>query len=108
MSVKLTKVTSSNIDAIGFDEYTDDESIGILIVQFINGAKFQYFDVPRQKFDAFLEAESKGKFYIANVMKEYEHEKLRKADKNIVTGESVKSKNPDALKPEIRIGTIDL
>lgn len=67
-------VESSNINAIGFDPHKDDETLGVLSVRFKSGAEFQYFDVPAEKFDNFLDAESKGKFYIANVKGAYDHQ----------------------------------
>jgi hypothetical protein len=38
-----------------------------LIVDFVNGSTYEYYDVPIQTYDAFLKATSKGKFVHANL-----------------------------------------
>lgn len=78
--IDMTPVESSNIASVGFDPYAEDESVGILFVNFKNGAEFCYHQVPTQKYADFIAAESKGKYYFANVKGKYEHEKLRNAD----------------------------
>ncbi len=69
-------VTSSNIKAIAFEPEENDASIGALSVQFKNGSAFCYYGVPAQKFDEFLDAKSKGKFFISEIKKHYESEKI--------------------------------
>ena len=50
-------VDSSNVEAIGYD----DESQG-LHVRFLIGGCYIYHDVPREVFDEFMNAPSKGSF----------------------------------------------
>ena len=50
-------VDSSNMEAIGYDEGTQE-----LHVQFLSGAYYVYRDVPRQVFDELMRASSKGSF----------------------------------------------
>lgn len=73
-------VESSNIAAVAFDARQDDETVGTLYVRFKNGGEFAYYDVPAEKYDAFLDAESKGKFYIANVKSAYACDCTKKAE----------------------------
>ncbi|MHC4797460.1 MAG: KTSC domain-containing protein [Planctomycetota bacterium] len=53
----LTPVTSSNIQAIGYE--AEDE---ILQVVFLNGSTYEYYNVPEEVYQAFMTAPSKGKF----------------------------------------------
>lgn len=50
-------VDSSNIEAIGYDEDTQE-----LHVQFLSGYCYVYHDVPKSIFDDLLYAPSKGSF----------------------------------------------
>ena len=50
-------VDSSNIEAIGYDETSQE-----LHVQFLSGSTYVYYDVPSELFDAFVAAPSKGSF----------------------------------------------
>ena len=54
---EMSFVDSSNIEAIGYDETSQE-----LHVQFLSGGKYVYYDVPRELFDAFMAAPSKGSF----------------------------------------------
>lgn len=52
-----TYVSSSNVRSVGYDE-----SSATLEVEFLSGAIYRYFNVPRATYDAFMAAPSKGKF----------------------------------------------
>jgi len=54
---EMVYVDSSNIEAIGYDDKTQE-----LHVQFLSGGYYIYHGVPRHIFDSFLEAPSKGSF----------------------------------------------
>lgn len=73
MSIPMTSVESSQIAAIGHDPETNT-----LAVQFKGkngpGAVYHYRNFPARKFDAFMAAESKGKFFGENVRGKAEHE----------------------------------
>ena len=57
-------VNSSNIASIGYDE-----SSNILEVEFNHGGIYQYFDVPQHEHQALMNADSKGKYFDANIKK---------------------------------------
>ena len=65
--MKLETVTSDVIHAIGYDEETS-----VLEIIFNSGAIYQYRGVPRQVFDEFMHAESKGNFFQNNIRDEFE------------------------------------
>lgn len=65
----MTKVESSNIEAIGHDGIDLD-------VEFKHGATYRYKDVPRHVFYDFLHAESKGKFLNSEIKGNYSFSKL--------------------------------
>lgn len=60
-----TRVTSSNIAEIGYDEATST-----LEVAFLNGSVYQYFDVPKRISDGLMQASSHGE-YLAQYVKGY-------------------------------------
>jgi hypothetical protein len=47
-----------------------------LIVTFSNGGEYRYFDVPKDVFDAMLNAESEGKYFTTNVKNKYKYERI--------------------------------
>lgn len=62
-----TPVTSSMIGSIGYDPST-----GTLEIEFIKGgAIWQYFDFPEHLWNEFEYAESKGKYWHANIKGQY-------------------------------------
>ena len=63
-----TPVDSSNVKSIGFEN-------GVLEIEFANGV-YRYNDVPRELADAFLSADSKGKYFAANIRKSFTGTKL--------------------------------
>lgn len=54
--IALTKIASSNIDAIG-------HHVDTLYVRFTSGATYQYEGVPRAVYEDMLGAESVGRFF---------------------------------------------
>ncbi|MBX7170156.1 MAG: KTSC domain-containing protein [Pyrinomonadaceae bacterium] len=65
---------SSNLKKATFDDQTNE-----LVVEFRNGTKYKYFDVPNEIFNEFAktvnEDGSAGKFFNANI-KSYRFEKV--------------------------------
>ena len=57
-------VSSSNIASIGFDP---DNMI--LEIEFLNGAVYQYYDVPQSIYDGLMAADSHGKYFAAYIKK---------------------------------------
>ena len=68
MNVELTPVTSSTIDAFGYDPALNE-----LYVQFKSGAVYTYSNVESETYFALCEAESFGKFLNANIKGHYEY-----------------------------------
>jgi hypothetical protein len=50
---------------------------GTLIITFLSGRRYAYFDVPRSEYEALLAAESKGTFVNARIKPRYRYEELR-------------------------------
>ena len=57
MMPDMTYVDSSNIEAIGYDEDSQE-----LYVQFLSGSCYIYHNVPLDVFEALMNAPSKGSF----------------------------------------------
>jgi hypothetical protein len=58
--MKLLRVKSSNVKAIGYDAGDDDK--GLLCVEFVSGAAYRYRDVPPALYEALAAAPSPGSF----------------------------------------------
>lgn len=69
--MERTPVTSTDILSVGYDQ--DQE---ILEIEFIRGAVYQYSGVPIGVYEGILTADSKGKFFHANIKKAYAFVKL--------------------------------
>ena len=64
-------VSSSEIVDIGYDPSSMTLEIG-----FKQEAVYQYFDVPESIYQGFLRADSKGRFFHANIKNHYRYTKL--------------------------------
>lgn len=53
--MKMVGVRSSNVHSIGYEN-------GTLFVRFLSGAFYEYYAVPEDVYEAFINAPSKGKF----------------------------------------------
>lgn len=60
--MKLISCISSNIKSFGYDPQAK-----IMEVNFMNGSKYHYFDVPEEIFLQMQVAESKGRFLNLNI-----------------------------------------
>jgi hypothetical protein len=67
----ICEIKSSNLKLADFDTETKK-----LVVEFNNGLKYEYEDVPLQVFTAFRRAESQGSFFSKNIVKKYKYKKL--------------------------------
>ncbi len=67
---EMIYVDSSNIEAIGYDEDTQE-----LHVQFLSGGHYIYSDLPRDIFDQLMNAPSKGSFLNREVKNIYQFTK---------------------------------
>lgn len=64
-------VQSSNISSIGYDHTTQT-----LEIEFKGGGVYSYPDVPKEKADALMNAESVGKYFHAHIRNSHPHTKL--------------------------------
>ena len=67
----LNEVQSSNIVRTEYDTETKH-----LVVEFKNGAKYQYDSVPHEIYTRFRMTESQGKFFSTDISKKYKFTKL--------------------------------
>lgn len=67
----ITIENSSNIAAVGFDEGSET-----LQIEFLNGANYQYFDVPEHLFQSLRSADSAGGFLASDIKGHYRYSKV--------------------------------
>lgn len=67
----INEIKSSNIKLTEFD--IDSK---ILVVEFNNGTKYQYENVPHQIYTRFRLAKSQGNFFSTEISKKYKFKKL--------------------------------
>jgi hypothetical protein len=65
------QIKSSNIKSTEYDTETKD-----LVVEFNNGLKYKYDNVPHQVYTKFRLSESQGKFFTTDIAKNYQYKKL--------------------------------
>lgn len=64
-------VSSSNIGSIGYDE-----SENVLEVEFLDGSVYQYFGVPHEIYEGFINAGSHGEFLWAHIRGVFPYQKV--------------------------------
>lgn len=69
--MKRTPVESSMIQDIGYDPETETLEIG-----FNSGTVYQYFEVEQETYDAFMKADSKGRYFLDSVEPFYVYGKV--------------------------------
>ena len=62
-------VESSNIASVGYED-------GTLTVEFKSGGIYEYYYVPEIVYEHFLEAPSKGRYFIYHVRNDYSYNKI--------------------------------
>jgi hypothetical protein len=68
----MPKIDSTAITRIGYDAANR-----VLSVWFRDsGLRYDYFDVPREEYDAFLAASSRGAYFSANIRDRYRTERI--------------------------------
>lgn len=82
--MKLIPVESSNIKAIGFTQGEGLCAEGQLYIQYVSGKVWAYSLFPQSKFEDFLNAESKGKYFHKEIKGKYEEHQIE--DKENVGG----------------------
>lgn len=69
--MKFINVESSNIEAIGY-EYEDE----ILYIKYLNGSVYKFYKVPKQIYEEFLSAPSKGQFMNSRIKGAFSYVKM--------------------------------
>jgi hypothetical protein len=65
------------IDSAAITRISYDAANRILSVWFREtGLRYDYFDVPREEYDAFLDASSRGAYFTANIRDRYKTERI--------------------------------
>ena len=67
----INEVQSSNLVKTEYDTLTKK-----LVVEFKNGLKYEYDEVPHQLYTSFRTSESQGKFFNSNIAKTFTYKKL--------------------------------
>jgi len=67
----LYEVESSNIDKTEYDTATKE-----FIIEFKNGTKYKYEDVPHASIARFKLSESQGKYFNSEIAKKYKYTKI--------------------------------
>lgn len=67
----INEIKSSNIKSSEYD--TESKK---LVVEFNNGFKYEYDEVPHQTYTRFRLSESQGKFFTTDIAKKYKYKKL--------------------------------
>jgi hypothetical protein len=67
----LNEIKSSNIKRTVYDTETK-----LLEVEFNNGAKYEYEEVPHQIYTKFRMSESQGKYFTSDISKKYKYKKV--------------------------------
>ena len=67
----INEIDSSNLVRAEYDTETSK-----LVVEFKNGAKYEYDDVPHKTYTQFRMAESQGKFFNSNISKIHKYKKV--------------------------------
>lgn len=65
------QIKSSNLKMTEYDTETK-----LMIVEFNNGTKYEYSEVPHQIYTRFRMSESQGKFFSTDIAKKYKYKKL--------------------------------
>ena len=69
--MERTPVTSTDLSAIGYDAESQ-----ILEIEFIKGSVYQYSGVPTSEYEGIMNADSKGRYFNANIKGRYTCNKL--------------------------------
>ena len=71
--MKRRFVQSSALRTEGYDKYSQT-----LELEYINGSIYQYFPVPPEMYEAFLNAESKGNFINLHIKPHFQCREIRR------------------------------
>ncbi len=69
--MKRKPVNSSNLASVGYEEENE-----ILEIEFNHGGVYQYLDVPKEEYEALMDADSLGSYFFHNIRDGYEYSKF--------------------------------
>lgn len=64
-------VSSSNVASVGYEEDTQT-----LEIEFHNGSVYQYYDVPKNVYEALMSATSVGSYLASNIKGQYRYSRV--------------------------------
>lgn len=67
----INEIKSSNIKKTEYDTETKK-----LVVEFNNGHRYEYDEVPHQTYTKFRMSESQGKYFTTDIAKKYKYKKV--------------------------------
>lgn len=67
----INEIQSSNLKKTEYDTETKK-----MLVEFNNGTKYEYIEVPHQVYTQFRMSESQGKFFSTKISKTYKYRKV--------------------------------
>jgi len=67
----INEIESTNVVKTEYDTTSKK-----LVVEFKNGTKYEYDEVPHQIYTQFRMSESQGKFFSSKIVKTYKHKKI--------------------------------
>lgn len=67
----INEIKSSNIKKTEYDTNTKN-----LVVEFNNGLRYEYYDVPHQIYTRFRMSESQGKYFTTEISKKFKYKKV--------------------------------
>ena len=67
----INEIKSSNLKKTEYDTQTKK-----MLVEFNNGLKYEYDEVPHQIYTRFRMSESQGKFFTSDIARKYQYKKV--------------------------------
>lgn len=72
--MKRTEVESSMIRSVGYDP-----DARVLEIEFNSDQVYQYFDVPSEEYEGLMQAESHGRYFLANIRDVYGYRRVSRS-----------------------------
>lgn len=70
--MKRISVDSSNLASVGYDSGNK-----ILEIEFNSGSIYEYYNVPEYEYQNLMNADSHGKYFIANIRNDYRYSRIK-------------------------------
>ena len=72
MKIKRDPVSSTSLKSVGYDEDTEE-----LEIEFNDGRLYQYFSVPSNEYENFMNASSLGRYFVKNIRNNYSFNRIK-------------------------------